>query len=208
MRSIGLATVRDVVGALGAGRAGGGAGGAPRPQPDVVLPGTQAAAVLVALFEEAGQARVLLTRRTTTLPSHQGEVSFPGGKVHEGEALVAAALREAREEVGLDPADVEVVGELDHLTTVASRYVVAPFVGTLAGRPTLVPSPAEVDAVLDVALVDLLAAGVFAEERWDIGVLHDRPVYFFALGEDTVWGATARILYQLLGLVTGTVGPG
>jgi hypothetical protein len=105
---------------------------------------------------------------------------------------------------------VEVVAELDHLTTVASRFILAPFVGTLPGRPAVVPNPHEVDAVLDVSLRELGQAGVFREERWDIAALADRPVYFFELpgGEDVVWGATARILHHLMTVVlTGRTGP-
>jgi 8-oxo-dGTP pyrophosphatase MutT (NUDIX family) len=173
-------------------------------RPDIVVPGARAAAVLVPLFEEDGEARVILTRRTTTLPSHQGEVSFPGGKVHDGEELAEAALREAHEEIGLDPAAVEVVAELDHLGTVASRFVLAPFVGFLAARPHPTPNPAEVDAVLDVSLAQLLADDCFREERWDMGRdFPDRPVFFFDLDDgDTVWGATARILFDLLLILT------
>jgi 8-oxo-dGTP pyrophosphatase MutT (NUDIX family) len=167
----------------------------------LVVAGARAAAVLVALFEEDGETRVVLTRRTTTLPSHRGEVSFPGGKADVGEDLRIAALREAHEEVGLAPDDVEVVAELDHLVTVASRFVLAPFVGILAARPALVANPHEVDRVFDVALAQLLEDGVSHQEWWEV-LGERRPVSFFELAGDTVWGATARILFQLLSRVT------
>jgi 8-oxo-dGTP pyrophosphatase MutT (NUDIX family) len=174
--------------------------GPPR-RPELVVEGAVPAAVLVALFEERGEARVLLTRRTTTLPSHRGEVSFPGGKALAGEDLRVAALRETQEELGLSPEAVDVVGELDHLTTVASRFVLAPFAGVLAGRPHLTPNASEVDRAFDVALAELLEDDVFHEERWEI-FDEERPVFFFDLVGDTVWGATARILHQLLALLT------
>jgi hypothetical protein len=94
-----------------------------------------------------------------------------------------------------------VAGELDHLATVASRFVLAPFVGVLAERPALTPNPDEVDRAFDVALAELLDDDVFREERWMI-LGEERPVFFFELVGDTVWGATARILYQLLALLT------
>ena len=192
-----LARVRTALGALG-----------PPRRPELVLPGARSAAVLVPLFEEDGETRVVLTRRTTTLPSHRGEVSFPGGKVIEGEELRVAALREADEEIGLAPPTVEVVAELDHLATVASRFVLAPFVGVLTDRPVLRPNPHEVDRVFDVSLTELFEDDVFREERWEI-FGEERPVFFFELFGDTVWGATARILYQLLTLILfdGHAGP-
>ena len=164
-------------------------------------PGARAAAVLIALFEEDGEARVVLTRRTTTLPSHQGEVAFPGGKVDEGEDEVAGALREAEEEVGLDPTTVEIVGSLDHMVTVSSRFVLMPFVGFLAGRPELTANDAEVEAIFDVSLAHLITDPVFRAEVWDVGA-GEWPMYFFELDHDIVWGATARVLFQLLQLVT------
>jgi 8-oxo-dGTP pyrophosphatase MutT (NUDIX family) len=191
MRSgISLERVRRVLAALG-----------PPRRPELIMPGARSAAVLAPLFEEDGETRVVLTRRTTTLPSHRGEVSFPGGKVIEGEDQRVAALREADEEIGLSPAAVDVVGELDHLATVASRFVLAPFVGALAARPALTPNPHEVDRVFDVALAELLGDDVFREERWEI-FGEERSVFFFELMGDTVWGATARILHQLLALLT------
>ena len=188
--AIGLARVRPVLQALG-----------PPRRPETLIPDASPAAVLVPLFEEDGETRVVLTRRTTTLPSHRGEVSFPGGKALVGEDLLAAALREAEEEIGLAPEQVEVVAELDHLATVASRFVLAPFAGLLASRPALTPNPSEVDRAFDVSLAELLRDGVFREERWEI-FDEERPVFFFELEGNTVWGATARILYQLLALLT------
>ena len=156
------------------------------------LPSAQLAAVLVAFFEDGGQTRLVLTRRSSDLPSHQGEVAFPGGKVHEGE------------EVGIRPDEVEIVGQLEQLATVAGRFALAPFVGILPGRPVLVPNPAEVARVFDVTVAELLDAKVYREEHWELPGMGERPMHFWELEGDTVWGATARILYDLLTLLTGT----
>jgi 8-oxo-dGTP pyrophosphatase MutT (NUDIX family) len=156
----------------------------------------------------ADRAFVVLTRRTWGLRTHQGEVSFPGGRVEPGESPVDGARREAHEEIGLDPAAVEVIGELDHLATVSSDSFIVPYVGVLPGRPETVPSPVEVEAVLHVPLADLLDPAVFREEIWTFPGGLDRPITFFELVGDTVWGATAALLRQLLGIVTGTLGRG
>jgi 8-oxo-dGTP pyrophosphatase MutT (NUDIX family) len=169
------------------------------------IPSAQAAAVLVPLFEEDGLARMVLTRRSTNLPSHQGQVAFPGGKVHAGETSEAGALREAQEEVGIPPSDVDVVGPLEELSTVASQFVLAPFVGVLPARPKLVPNPAEVARVFDVSVAELMEAGVYHEERWELPGMGERPMHFFDVADETVWGATARILHDLLTLVTGSL---
>jgi 8-oxo-dGTP pyrophosphatase MutT (NUDIX family) len=169
------------------------------------VPGAQPAAVLVPLFEEDGLARMVLTRRSTNLPSHQGQIAFPGGKVHDGESSEAGALREAHEEVGIPPEDVDVVGPLEQLSTVAGGFVLAPFVGVLPARPKLVPNPGEVARVFDVSVAELLEADVYHEERWDLPGFGMRPMYFFDVADETVWGATARILHDLLVLVTGSL---
>jgi len=168
-------------------------------------PGAQAAAVLVPVFEEDGLARLVLTRRSTDLPSHQGQVAFPGGKVHLGETSEAGALREAHEEVGIRPEEVDVVGPLEELATVAGGFVLAPFVGVLPGRPALVPNPGEVARVFDVAFADLLEAGVYHGERWELPGVGERPMHFFDIDGETVWGATARILHDLLVVVTSSL---
>ena len=165
--------------------------------------GVRASAVLCALYDEGGLAHVVLTRRAQHLRSHRGEVSFPGGGQDPGEDLWDTAVREALEEIALDPATVERVGELDHRQTVTSRSFIVPYVAVLPGRPTLTPSPAEVELVLHVPLADLLADDVFREERWGIPPM-DRPIYFFDIPGDTIWGVTAAMLRNLLGVVTGT----
>lgn len=169
--------------------------------------------MLLPLFEEDGEARVILTKRPQTMPSHQGEIAFPGGK-HEPAVdadLRATALREAHEEIGLDPGAVEIVAELDHMITVSAWFDLTPFVGLLPARPRLVPHAREVDLVFDVALSELLEDDVFREERWDVpqemlvGVGADRPIHFFELTGETVWGATARILVGFLAHLTAFV---
>jgi 8-oxo-dGTP pyrophosphatase MutT (NUDIX family) len=175
-----------------------------RPRPArIERPDTRRAAVLAPLYDLDGEAWVVLTRRAQGMRSHQGEVSFPGGRRDGDEPLVATALREAEEEIRLDPATVEVVGELDHLTTAISSVAIAPFVGALRGRPEgLRPADAEVERILHVPVSELLDDGVFHEEVWDFGGM-TRPMWFFDLEGDTVWGATAALLRQLLGRVLG-----
>ncbi len=183
--------------------------------------GRTPSAVLVAMFEEHGETRVILTRRSWNLRVHQGEVSFPGGRCDPGESPAECALREAQEETGLDPGLVTVTGYLSPLATFSSESFITPVVGTLEARPQMQPNPAEVDRVFDVELAALVADGVFREERWNFRVpagggdpvrvteVPDAPgrplaadgsfpVWFFELPGDTVWGATARVLMELL----------
>ena len=162
-------------------------------------------AVLIALFEEEGEARVLLTRRSTRLSSHRGEVSFPGGRADAGESTTEAALREAEEEVGLHRSLVDVVAHLHPIVTLASSSLIQPVVGTLAQRPVVVASPSEVDRVFDVSLADLLVPGVFHEERWrrperpyPRSADGSFPLWFFEVEGEMVWGATGRLLVDLL----------
>lgn len=173
------------------------------------------AAVLVALFEESGETRVVLTVRSDRLRSHQSEVAFPGGRLDVGESVVAAALREAFEEVSLDPGLVDVVGQLTPMPTRSSNTIMTPVVATLKGRPALRANPTEVVRVFDVALRELAEDGTFREEWWSVSerpggdgrAPGEFPVWFFDVAGETVWGATARTLVELLCLVLGVAKP-
>jgi 8-oxo-dGTP pyrophosphatase MutT (NUDIX family) len=257
--AVGARGIREAGGAGGA-RGVGDAGGVAAPRAGVPTAAQRPAAVLVAVFDEEGEARVLLTRRSGALRSHRGQVSFPGGGVEPGEDVEAAARREAAEEVGLDPATVTVMGRLSPMVTATSWRWMVPVVAELPGRPRVRANPGEVARVFDVALADLVADGVFHEELWPVrfsatgwgpradgpgagaaeadaramgtrpeasgsdaslgepdvrryagevggdGVsLH--PVWFFDVAGETVWGATARVLVELLTMVLGVVPP-
>jgi len=176
-----------------------------------VRPPHRPAAVLVPLFEEEGEARVILTVRSDRLRSHQGEVAFPGGRLDGAESVIEGALREAEEEVSIDPSTVTVIGELTAMPTVSSNTVMTPVIGILGSRPDLVANPGEVERVFDVALSELAADGVFHEEWWSVPERSEAsgipdgefPVWFFELAGETVWGATARTLVELVCLVVG-----
>jgi len=157
------------------------------------------AAVLVAIADDAdGQAGVLLTRRSRRLRNHSGEMSFPGGRIDPGESPEDAAVREALEEVALDPSVVEVVGTLDHLATVVSRSYIVPVVARLPAQFDLpAASPDEVERVLWVPLGELVRADTYRVERWGEPPT-SRLLYFFELDDETVWGATASVLRDLL----------
>ncbi len=173
-----------------------------QPNPDEGA-GDLRAAVLVALFDEAGEAHVLLTRRAATMRSHKHQVSFPGGRLDPGERLEQAAVREAEEEVGLDPASVELLGRLPPFEAFAGLSTITPFVGALPARPDLRPNPTEVERAFAVPLADLVAPGCHWEEQWPLpgGGLY--PIHFFDLSLDVVWGATARILVSFLTRLLG-----
>ena len=169
-------------------------------------PGGRAAAVLLPVFEEDGEARIVLTRRPESMPSHRGEIAFPGGKVEPAVDHDArdAALREAEEEIGLRRELVEVVTALPTLGTVVGQFNITPFVGITDGRPIVTADSREVDRVFDVALVELLADDVYHEERWSWGLDGtERAMQFYELADETIWGATARILTGFLARVLG-----
>ncbi|MGH9030356.1 MAG: NUDIX hydrolase [Acidimicrobiales bacterium] len=171
--------------------------------PAEVFDSAAPSAVLVALFEEQGEARVVLTRRAAHLRTHKGEVSFPGGRLDGTETPELGALREAAEEVALGPDLVDTVGRLSPLSTFSSRTTITPVVGLLRLRPVLVANPHEVEHVFDVPLSELAADGPFHEELWELEHGSFIPVWFFELPDDTIWGATARMLVELLRMVLG-----
>lgn len=167
-------------------------------------------AVLAALFEEGGETQIVLTRRSFAMRVHRGEIALPGGRSHDGETAVETALREAHEEVGLEPASVTPIAWLNPIAAFGSGSSIWPIVGTLERRPELTIDPSEVDRAFTVALSDLVAEGAFIEERWRRPILRPGadedgyvPLHFFKVPEDLVWGATARVLTELLSLVTG-----
>jgi 8-oxo-dGTP pyrophosphatase MutT (NUDIX family) len=166
------------------------------------------AGVLAAFFEEDGETRLVLTRRSTGLRTHQGQVSFPGGRLDEGEDAVAAALREAFEEVDLDPSLVTTVGWLHPVMTMVSASYILPVLGTVESRPQLRANPSEVERIFDVSLAELADPAIFHEERWRIpgrvmagSEDNSFPVWFFEVAGELIWGATARMLHELLHVV-------
>jgi 8-oxo-dGTP pyrophosphatase MutT (NUDIX family) len=154
-------------------------------------------AVLVPLYEDAGgELHAVFTQRRHDLSRHAGEISFPGGRRDEGEELVDTALREAHEEIGLPPGDVEVVGALEPTPTFVTNYAIYPFVGVIAEpEAEWILSDAEVAEVLQLSVRDLRAG---AGERRLIrkGIPFRTPTY--EVGPHLVWGATARIVGDLL----------
>jgi len=165
------------------------------------FPDARHSAVLIVLTETSRGAEVLLTRRSMSMRNHRGEISFPGGRMDPGETPVETALREAHEEVGLDPSLPTIVGELAHLSTVVSRSYIVPIVSVVPDVPDLEPSTTEVDRVLWTPIEDLTREGTYHLERWGRPPL-DRPLHFFELDDETVWGATAHMLVELLTAMT------
>ncbi len=167
------------------------------------FPDAKLSAVLLLLADGPAGAEVLLTRRSMSMTNHKGEISFPGGRVDHGESAIDTALREAHEEVGLDPTLPTVVGELEHLNTIVSKSYIVPVVAHLDvgphERPPLAPQTMEADRVMWTPIAELTRPGTYRLERWG-NVPLDRPLHFFELDDETVWGATARMLFDLLTL--------
>jgi 8-oxo-dGTP pyrophosphatase MutT (NUDIX family) len=154
------------------------------------------AAVLVPLYEHEDDVHAVFTRRREDLRRHAGEISFPGGRQDHGdEDLVTTALREAEEEIGLPPDAVEVLGALQPTPTIATNYAIYPFVGRIEPGHTWKPSAGEVAQVLEFSLSDL-KAGYGRKRLLRRGVPFRTDVYI--VGDDLIWGATARILGDLL----------
>jgi 8-oxo-dGTP pyrophosphatase MutT (NUDIX family) len=158
--------------------------------------GRTEAAVLVPLYVDGGEVHVVFTKRHEELRRHAGEISFPGGRREAGESdLRTTALREAQEEIGLPPEAVEIVGALQPTPTLATGYAVYPFVGLIGPGRAWVPSAAEVTAVIELSVAQLVAGyGRRRLVRRGIPIRTDT----YVIGDHLIWGATARILADLI----------
>jgi 8-oxo-dGTP pyrophosphatase MutT (NUDIX family) len=168
-------------------------------QPHLTLPdaGLRPAAVLLPLFRQNGEDMILFTRRTEILNHHRGEISFPGGAWHAGDAgLAETALRETEEEMGISVSDVRMLGRLDDCISVHG-YHVAPFVGTFPHPYRYIVNRDEIAEVIEVPVPRLRDPAIYHEEDWR----HKGrtfPVSFFTVGRHQIWGLTAEILRQFL----------
>lgn len=151
--------------------------------------------MLVPVYDWPRDPGIIFTERRHDLRRHAGEISFPGGRPEPGEELLECALREAREEIGLDPGAVRVVGALRPISTVVTGYRVVPFVGLVPTGLEHEPQPSEVERVLELRVAELRAG--FAMRRLiRRGVPFRTPVY--EVDEHFIWGATARMLQTFL----------
>ena len=153
------------------------------------------AAVLIPIYAENGRLVAVFTERRSDLRRHAGEISFPGGRRDPGENLRGTALREAEEEIGLLPERVTVVGALPPTSTIVTNYVVYPFVGLIEPGGIFQANPSEVEAVVELGLADL-AEGFERKRLIRRGVPIKTGTY--TVGSHFIWGATARILADLL----------
>jgi 8-oxo-dGTP pyrophosphatase MutT (NUDIX family) len=173
---------------------------AERPRKVVEPEGLVPAAVLLLLTNPA-DPHILFAKRTEKVSHHKGQISFPGGIVETWDgSRLETALREAREEIGLPPEAVEVLGTLDDTETQSTRFVITPFVGLIRGPVRYAPDGKEIERVLEVPLAAVLDPANFRVEMWERDN-KTRPVYFFEFNGETVWGATARILKQFVDVV-------
>ncbi len=155
------------------------------------------AGVLMLLFQKNGEMHVLLTKRTSDVEHHKGQVSFPGGSVDTGDKdIIETALREAREEIGLNSGQAEILGLFDDVWT-PSGFAITPVVGYLEKLPVLSPSREEVEEILEVPVsffLDDRNVRVKTLERNGKKV----EVYFYTYGKTEIWGATAAMLRSFL----------
>jgi 8-oxo-dGTP pyrophosphatase MutT (NUDIX family) len=160
------------------------------------------AAVLVPLLERAGALHLLYTQRSAGLPTHAGQIAFPGGRHVAGDgSLLATALRETEEEIGIARADVDVLGVLDPIHTFTSNFLITPFVARVPHPYPLRADPREVAEIFTVPLATLGDPATRVEETWTIDG-HAVPVTAYRLDGRVIWGATQRITAALLDLLT------
>ncbi len=162
------------------------------------------AAVLVPIQERENADYLVLTKRAEMLNSHRGQVAFPGGRVDpKDHGDLEAALRESYEEIGIEPCHVRLLGQLDQVTA-AANYLVTPFVGLIPFPYDFHLNPAETEAVFSVPITALLDPGCFrVESRFYPAHRRGEPIYHFYYNGWDIWGATARIVKQLLELAYG-----
>ena len=168
---------------------------------ELVVPGRRLAAVLMPLYHHNGDYGMIFTKRSDTVYHHRGQISFPGGGYEPQDAsLQHTALRESTEEIGLQPTDVRLLGQLDDLLTTNSNYLVRPFVGTIPYPYPFTLDRRETAFIIEVPLDFLRQHNPSTQE---VRRQEGRTVqsFFFDYGGHTIWGATAKIVKQFLDLL-------
>jgi 8-oxo-dGTP pyrophosphatase MutT (NUDIX family) len=157
------------------------------------------AGVLIPLVMRGNTIELLFTRRTDTVLTHKGQISFPGGQREDSDVeTVETALRESYEEIGLEPSRVRVLGELDDVFTAVSSFVITPVVGLVEGDiDNLQLAPDEVKSLLVLPINQLLDPKVHTTETRHFEDQQVR-IHYYTVGDDIIWGATGRIVYQFL----------
>jgi len=180
----------------------------PLPKIDAALEASsKRGAALVLVYPHRDGPSLALTLRSTRLRHHGGQVSFPGGRADEGETTEMAALRECHEEIGVEPAAIEIIGSLSPLWIPPSNFIVYPVVGASALRPTFRPDGAEVARVIELSMADLLDPGLrHSEKRILPGEAEPRTIPYYAIAGAKVWGATAMILSELAAVYRRALG--
>src|SRR3954447_5900048 len=168
----------------------------PKEAAELDAPGRVDAAVLVPLYLDGGNLHAVFTKRRDDLSRHAGEISFPGGRQDSpDEDLRLTALREAHEEIGLPPDEVEMVGALPPTPTIVTGYRIHPFVGVIKAGHDWIPQPTEVETILELSLRDVIA-GYEMKRLVRKGVPFKTPTY--TVDGNLIWGATGRIVEHLL----------
>jgi 8-oxo-dGTP pyrophosphatase MutT (NUDIX family) len=165
------------------------------------------AAVLVPIYKDGARHHIVFIRRTLTVKTHRGQISFPGGsKETSDRTLLDTALRESAEEIGLRPDDVEVLGELDDEVTVTSDYLVTPFVAAMPWPYRFTINGDEVDEIITIPIHRLLEKECLTLTTESLeGRIAESYAYHYR--GQVIWGATARILYKFLNIVAA-ISPG
>lgn len=154
--------------------------------------------VLLLLFPEGDQIYICLTKRPPTMTFHPGQISFPGGKVEkEDSSAEMTALREAREEVGIDPSSIEILGKLSDLYVEVSKFSIQPFLAWADKKPEFLVNAGEVEELILFPLSDFIANEIISEIELDT-VTGPLRIRYYPFNGEIIWGATAMILSELI----------
>ena len=164
--------------------------------------GSKRGAVLIPIFEREGELFILFTKRTDELPTHKGQISFPGGKIEEqDDSLLSCALRETFEEIGIDIDKIEILGELNQSKTTSSNILLSAYASKIQYPFKLKINLEEVKEIIEVPIATFLKEDLWKRSlfRIDGGELE---VWFFQFGEHMIWGATAKLIRELIAIIS------